>query len=69
MVLLEQTTQALSMLENENGRLSQVKLKKKNDTNEQTTQNLTLLEMIARDVKMLYKLWLPWFISILVGKI
>jgi hypothetical protein len=56
MVLLEQTTQALSMLENENGRLSQVKLKKKNDTNEQTTQNLTLLEMIARDVKMLYKL-------------
>jgi hypothetical protein len=28
-----------------------------------------LLEMIARDVKMLYKLWLPWFISILVGKI
>ena len=29
MVLLEQTTQALSMLENENGRLSQVKLKKK----------------------------------------
>jgi len=29
MVLLEQTTQALSMLENENGRLSQVKLKKR----------------------------------------
>ena len=29
MVLIEQTTQALSMLENENGRLSQVKLKKR----------------------------------------